>query len=181
MPIFGIDEVDRKWSINPVWGNTTMKYGQKNLRSILFVVALTLGLAACGGGGTSGGSGSTLSSGDHSLTSPTTPTTPTSPTTPTEPTTPTTPTTPTSGAATISWSVPTERTDGAALKMSELGGYLIYYGTNSSELTQVVRVEDPYQTQYTFNLPGGTYYFRVSAYDSEGIQSSKSNQVSRSI
>ena len=152
-----------------------MKYGQKNLRTILFVIVLTLGLAACGGGGTSDGSGGSLSSGDHSLTSPTTPTTPTSPTTPTEPTTPT------SGVATISWSIPVERTDGTALKMSELGGYLIYYGTNSAELTQVVRVEDPYQTQYTFSLPGGTYYFRVSAYDTEGIQGPKSNQVTRNV
>lgn len=87
---------------------------------------------------------------------------------------------PTSGTATLSWTAPVSNTDGSAL--TDLAGYDIHYGTSPSAMSTVVNVASAGATSYTVSsLGSGTWYFAVNAYTTSGIQSSLSNEVSKSI
>jgi hypothetical protein len=84
------------------------------------------------------------------------------------------------GSANLSWAAPTENTDGSPV--TDLAGYTIYYGTNSSAMTQTIQVSQPSATSYVVNNLGtGTYYFAVSAYSSAGTQSIRSSIGSKTI
>ena len=89
-------------------------------------------------------------------------------------------TTPTTGSATVNWVPPTQNTNGSSL--TNLAGYTISYGTSASQLTSTVKVTNAGLTSYVIeNLPAGTYYFGVEAYNSTGQTSSVSNVVSKTI
>jgi hypothetical protein len=78
------------------------------------------------------------------------------------------------GGATLSWTPPTQNTDGTSL--TNLAGYRIAYGTSSTALTSTVQVANPGLSSYTLsNLAPGTYYFAVRAYTSSGTESGNSN------
>jgi hypothetical protein len=84
------------------------------------------------------------------------------------------------GAATLSWTPPTQNTDGTAL--TNLAGYRIYYGTNSSALTQMIQVSTVGMSSYVIeNLSPSTYYFAVRAYTSAGSESANSNLVTKVV
>lgn len=84
------------------------------------------------------------------------------------------------GGATLSWTPPTQNTDGSSL--TNLAGYRIAYGTSSSALTQTIQVANPGLSSYTLsNLSPGTYYFAVRAYTSSGTESGNSNVQSKII
>jgi hypothetical protein len=84
------------------------------------------------------------------------------------------------GAATLSWTPPTQNTDGTSL--TNLAGYRIYYGTSSSALTQMVQVNTAGVSSYVIeNLTSSTYYFAVRAYTSAGGESSNSNLVTKVV
>jgi hypothetical protein len=88
--------------------------------------------------------------------------------------------TPTTGSATVNWAPPTQNTNGSAL--TNLAGYTISYGTSATQLTSTVKVANAGLTSYVIeNLPAGTYYFGVEAYNSTGQTSSVSNVVSKTI
>ena len=90
------------------------------------------------------------------------------------------PTPPTTGSATVNWIPPTENTDGSTL--SNLAGYIISYGTSANQLTSTVKVTNPGLTSYVIeNLPVGTYYFGVAAYNSSGQTSSTSSLVTATV
>ena len=77
------------------------------------------------------------------------------------------------GSAILSWTAPTQNTNGTPL--TDLAGYTIYYGTDSSDLNQTIQVPIPSATSYEIsNLPSGIYYFAVAAYTAEGMQSDQS-------
>jgi len=88
-------------------------------------------------------------------------------------------TAPLSATATLSWTAPTENTDGTPI--TDLAGYHILYGTSPSDLTNTITVASSKAT--TFEITGlaeGTYYFAVVAYNSadlDGDQSSLANQT----
>ena len=84
------------------------------------------------------------------------------------------------GTATLSWLPPTENTDGSALT---LAGYKIYYGTSADNYTTVVNIDNPGLATYLIdNLPAGnTYYFVITAIDSNGIESAYSEVGSKTI
>ncbi|MDY6945372.1 MAG: putative Ig domain-containing protein [Pseudomonadota bacterium] len=85
-----------------------------------------------------------------------------------------------SGGAELSWTPPTQNTDGSTL--SNLAGYRIAYGTSPSALTQTVQVANAGITRYTMdNLSPGTYYFAVRAYTANGTESSNSNVWSKTV
>jgi hypothetical protein len=89
-------------------------------------------------------------------------------------------TTTTTGKATVSWTPPTQNSDGTAL--TNLAGYQIDYGTSSSALTKSVQVANPGAASYTLSsLASGTWYFAVQAYTNSGVQSALSTVVSKSI
>ena len=84
------------------------------------------------------------------------------------------------GSATISWIPPTENTDGTPL--IDLGGYRIYYGTNSSSLDRVITINNVGTTRYVVdNLTSGTYYFGIRAFNRAGTESAMSGIASKTI
>ncbi|HNR23495.1 MAG TPA: putative Ig domain-containing protein [Steroidobacteraceae bacterium] len=84
------------------------------------------------------------------------------------------------GSATLNWQPPTERTDGSAL--ANLAGYRIYYGNAPGNYSQSVNLTNPGLTSYVIdNLTGGTWYFTMTAVDSAGLESARTNPVSKTI
>jgi hypothetical protein len=82
-----------------------------------------------------------------------------------------------SGSATLSWTAPTQNTDGTAI--AGLAGYNISYGTSAAALTQTVQVANPGLLTYTVQgLAPGTWYFSIATYTTSGSQSTASNPVS---
>lgn len=74
--------------------------------------------------------------------------------------------------ATISWAIPSEREDGQALLLSDIGGYEIMYRPIVSSVFESVIVEDQTQTEIVLgSLSKGEYEFIIAAYDSEGLYS----------
>lgn len=84
------------------------------------------------------------------------------------------------GAASLSWTAPTQNTDGSAL--TNLSGYRIYYGTSSGALTQTIQLNNPSVSTYMVeNLSPATYYFAVRAITSAGAESALSNVTSKKV
>lgn len=81
------------------------------------------------------------------------------------------------GAVTLSWTAPTQNTDGTAL--TNLAGYRVVYGTSSSALNQTVQVNAGVSTIVVENLAPATYYFAVRAYTTSGAESSNSNVAAK--
>jgi CTP-dependent riboflavin kinase len=101
-------------------------------------------------------------------------------TTPTDTATSTTTATAINGAVTLTWVAPTENTNGQSV--TDLAGYYIYYGTEQSDLSQLIPVSGADTTTFVVNgLGSGTYYFAVSAYNTMGTDSAESNIVSVTI
>ena len=84
------------------------------------------------------------------------------------------------GSATLTWQPPTERTDGSVL--SNLAGYRIYYGNSPGNYSQTVNLNNPGLSSYVIdNLAGGTWYFTMTAVDAAGLESARTNPVSKTI
>jgi hypothetical protein len=88
---------------------------------------------------------------------------------------------PVSGSAKLSWVAPTKNSDGTAL--TNLAGYNIYFGTDSSALTQMVQVSNPSALSYVVTglTSGTTWYFAVTSYSSGGQESVRSPVSSKGI
>jgi hypothetical protein len=87
---------------------------------------------------------------------------------------------PATHSTSLSWTSPTENTDGSVL--SDLSGYHIYYGTDRTQLTNVVDVPGiGVQTYVVDNLASGTWYFSIAAYNSRNTDGDFSNLVIRSF
>jgi hypothetical protein len=86
----------------------------------------------------------------------------------------------TTGSATLSWTPPTQNTDGSSL--TNLAGYRILYGTSPTALTRTVQLANPGLSRYVVeNLAVGTWYFSVRSYSTAGAESSASNVASTSV
>lgn len=84
------------------------------------------------------------------------------------------------GSATLSWTPPTQNTDGSTL--SNLAGYRVVYGRASTSLDQVVQISNAGSSAYTITgLSSGTWYFAVKAYNTTGAESNVSNVGSKTI
>jgi hypothetical protein len=84
------------------------------------------------------------------------------------------------GNATLDWTAPIDNTDGSVL--TNLAGYNVHYGTSPDKLTQVINLANPGLTSYVVdNLSTGTWYFAITSYAADGIESSKSGVVSTTI
>jgi predicted phage tail protein len=81
---------------------------------------------------------------------------------------------------TLNWTPPTQNIDGTPL--TNLAGYDIHYGTQSHAYTQSIRVSNPGIATYVVdNLTPGTYYFTVTAVNSQGAQSPLSSEVRTTV
>jgi putative Ig domain-containing protein len=84
------------------------------------------------------------------------------------------------GSATLSWTPPTQNTDGSTL--SNLAGFRIQYGSSASALTQTIQIANPGLATYVVTgLSSGTWYFAVKAYTSSGAESANSTVVNKTI
>lgn len=87
---------------------------------------------------------------------------------------------PGAGSATLSWTAPTQNTDGSNL--TDLAGFRIYYGTSQGALIPQQLIADPLSTQFRVTgLASGTWYFAVSAYNLGGVEGALSNVGSKTI
>jgi hypothetical protein len=85
-----------------------------------------------------------------------------------------------SGTANLSWTAPTQNTDGSAL--TDLAGYRVYHGTSPDALNEMYQVGSPTTTTYSFSqLASGTHYFAVAAYNVTGVESALSAVGSKAI
>lgn len=83
-------------------------------------------------------------------------------------------------SADLSWTPPTQNTDGSAL--TDLAGYRVFYGASPSVLVQTIQLDNPGLVAYTVeNLTPGTWYFAIRAFNEDGIESALSNVASKTI
>jgi hypothetical protein len=84
-----------------------------------------------------------------------------------------------SGAINLVWDAPTTNTDGTLV--TDLAGYKIYYGPSSTYYTSVIVIFGNTPSYSLNNLPAGTYYITVTAYNASGNESGFSNEISRTL
>jgi hypothetical protein len=81
------------------------------------------------------------------------------------------------GTVTVSWEAPTLRVDESPLE--NLAGFRVYYGAAAGAYTSKLEVNAPSLTSVVISsLPAGTYWFVVTAYDAEGLESVYSEAAS---
>ena len=85
------------------------------------------------------------------------------------------------GSITLHWIAPTTRLDNSSVSLSDISSYQIYYGTSITDITNVISINDGTATQYTVTLPSGSYYFRISAVDSNGNEGQESAAVQKTL
>lgn len=84
------------------------------------------------------------------------------------------------GSATLSWTPPTQNADGTVL--SDLRGYKIYYGRSAGALDQLVTLDNPGLSRYVIeNLSPAIWYFAMTSYNSQGIESDRSATASKAV
>ncbi len=84
------------------------------------------------------------------------------------------------GAVTLSWNPPTANSDGSPL--TDLAGYRIYYGRDPNVLGRSVALTNPGLTSYVVeNLQSGLWYFVMTSINSQGVESLRTDLVSKSI
>ena len=89
-------------------------------------------------------------------------------------------TTPVLYSTVLQWSMPSTRSDGISIAQSDLAGYRIYMGSTESTLQLISTIENPQTLTFTVSdLAAGSYYFAVSTYDKNGLESSLSNTIKR--
>jgi hypothetical protein len=81
---------------------------------------------------------------------------------------------------TLGWVAPTQNSNGSPI--TDLAGYKIHYGTASANYTKVVAVSNPSLSRYVLDsLESGTYFFAITAYNSKGIESTLSGEISATM
>jgi hypothetical protein len=76
----------------------------------------------------------------------------------------------------LSWAPTTARADGTPA--TDLAGYRIYYGQARGKYSFVKTVGNQTSAGIAGLVPGQTYYFAVTAYDSSGAESGLSDEIS---
>jgi hypothetical protein len=169
-----------------------MQKAERGLRSgrffgIALVGTLAIALAGCGDdeSGASGAGNTTSSTGTTSSTPPQTVADTGSGTSTTTggssgTTAPPTSTPTSSTVVTLGWVAPTQNSNGTPI--TGLAGYKIHYGTASQDYTQVVSISNPSLSRYVMDsLSSGTYYFAITAYNAQGIESPLSGEISTTL
>jgi hypothetical protein len=84
----------------------------------------------------------------------------------------------TSSSIILSWETPVSQADGKPL--ADISGFNIYYGNSSLAYSE--RIDAGNIRTYTLeNLPSGTYYLAITAYDSVGNETDFSSGVVKNI
>ena len=89
---------------------------------------------------------------------------------------------PQTGSATVSWVAPVARADGNPLALSEIAGYILYYGESEGDYPNSLQIDDATSTSLTItDLPFGTYYCVMTTKDTEGNESVFSEMVTKVV
>jgi hypothetical protein len=84
----------------------------------------------------------------------------------------------TTGEVNVSWVAPVQREDGAAISMSEIASYQVYYGRSEGLYTRQVAVNYSSAMNVTLgNLEPGAWHIAVTAVDTAGRESAYSQEV----
>ena len=84
------------------------------------------------------------------------------------------------GSATLSWQPPTQNTDGSPL--IDLAGFHVYWGTTLGTYPNSVMLTNPGLATYVVgDLVPATYFFVVTAVNTGGTESARSNSASKTI
>lgn len=84
------------------------------------------------------------------------------------------------GTALVSWTPPTENTDGSTL--TDLAGYKIRYGTSPGSYSETITITGSGLTSYLVESLGvSDWYFVMTAFNSSGIESAYSAEVYKAI
>jgi len=84
------------------------------------------------------------------------------------------------GSVTLSWTPPTQNTDGTTL--TDLAGYRIYWGTSPGNYSNSVRINNASVSTYVVdNLVPGTYEFVATAFNTAGVESSYSGAATKVV
>jgi hypothetical protein len=81
--------------------------------------------------------------------------------------------------ATMTWVAPTTNTNGTTA--TNLAGFNVYIGSASGSYQQKINVGNVTSYTGTSFTSGSTYYFAVSAYNTSGLESARSNEVSKAF
>lgn len=153
-------------------------FGAGRLVTVLMMSSFAIALAGCGGDDGTAATGATTSSTSPAAVADQA--APAANTTAGNPSTASTPSTVSGSSITLGWQPPTQNTDGTPI--TDLAGYKIHYGTSSSSYEQTVTVQNAGLTRYVVdNLPSGKYYFAITAYNSKGVESALSGEVSTQV
>lgn len=79
----------------------------------------------------------------------------------------------------LRWQAPTQNVDGTPL--TDLAGYVIYWGTDSRNYIGSHTINSPAVTEWEATMAPGSYYFAMTAFDSENNESGYSNEVLKII
>lgn len=80
---------------------------------------------------------------------------------------------------TIRWQAPALNEDGSPV--TDLAGYVIYWGKESRVYSGSHRIEEPSVTEWRADIARGVYYFAMTAFDAEGNESDYSNELLMTI
>jgi hypothetical protein len=84
------------------------------------------------------------------------------------------------GSAMLSWTPPTQNTDGTPL--TNLAGYRVYWGPSQGNYTNSTTISNPGLSSYVVEqLTPATWYFALTAVNSSGAESSYSNVASKQV
>lgn len=84
------------------------------------------------------------------------------------------------GSMTLSWTSPTENTDGSSL--SDLAGYRIYYGTSEGVYPNRVVIDTAGISSYVIeNLVPDTYFVVATSVNAAGVESAFSNVAVKTV
>jgi hypothetical protein len=85
-----------------------------------------------------------------------------------------------SGTAMLSWTPPTQNSDGSAL--TDLASYRVYFGTQSGSFANSVTVNNPGLASFVIDqLTPATWHFVVTAVNASGVESRLSNAANKTV
>lgn len=84
------------------------------------------------------------------------------------------------GSLTLSWTAPTQNTDGSAL--TDLAGYWVYSGAAATSLSKLTQITNKAATSYVVTgLVPGSYSYAVTAYNAAGVESDLSATTTATV
>ena len=84
------------------------------------------------------------------------------------------------GSMSLSWTAPTENSDGTQLM--DLAGYNLYYGKSENNYSHRIRIDNPSIDTYLIeNLLPDTYYIVATSFNAVGVESAFSNMATKAV